>query len=183
MKSTLKKLANALNNHNIHWGLGGSAMLCHYQITNVVNDIDILIDEKDAIKVESILSAIAKKEEAISKEPFATKHFLKYKFEDTSIDIMGGFQIYHEKGLYTLDFDQTSITADINIDSIRVPLSSLEVWYILYSLIPGKLYKADLIESYWKANSIQHPHLIKKALQKPLPGYLVNNLRRLQCSN
>ncbi|PAV30527.1 hypothetical protein CIL05_05345 [Virgibacillus profundi] len=181
MKSTLQKLASELNNHNILWGLGGSAMLYHYQITDVVNDIDILIDEQHAEEVESIISAISKKEEAIRKEPFATKHFQKYNYEDTSIDIMGGFQIYHEQGLYTLGFDQASITAIIVIDNIRVPFSSLEDWYILYSLIPGKQYKADLIEDYWKANSIQHPNLLKRALQKPLPGYVVNNLERLQC--
>lgn len=78
MKSTIKKLASELNKSNIHLGLGGSAMLSHYQITDVVNDIDILIDEQHAEEVESILTAIAEKEETISKKPFATKQIEAY---------------------------------------------------------------------------------------------------------
>lgn len=182
MKSTIKKLAVELNKTNILWGLGGSSMLSHYQIIDVVNDIDILIDEQGAEEVESILSAIAKKEKAISKEPFATKHFQKYNDGNTSIDVMGCFQIHHEKGLYTMNFDQASITSKMLIDDIHVPLSSLEDWYILYSLIPGKQNKADLIDAYWKENGIRNPNLLKRALHNPLPGHIVTSLKRLQCS-
>ncbi|OZU88928.1 hypothetical protein CIL03_07860 [Virgibacillus indicus] len=178
MKTTIKKLAIELNKSNILWGLGGSAMLSHYQKIDSVNDIDILIDEQDAEEVKSIFHKVAKKEKAISKEPFATKYFFKYKYGNNFIDVMGGFQIYHEKGLYTMDFDQDSITNYMYLDDISVPLSSLEDWYILYALIPGKQYKAELIEVYWKENGIRNPAIIKRALQKPLPGYLVNNLQR-----
>lgn len=179
MKSALKKIAIELNKNNIRWALGGSFVLAHYHLVDVVNDIDILIAETDAQKAESIFSTFAVKGHATRKEPFATKQFHKYKYLNTSIDVMGGFQIYHEKGLYALDFDVSSITNELYIDDIQVPISSLEDWYILYALIPGKQYKADLIESHWRANGIQHPSLLKRAMIKSLPGHLKMKLESI----
>lgn len=180
MNSTLRKITIELNKANILWGLGGSAMLGAYHLVDVVNDIDILIAEHDIKQAENILSAFAVKGMSITKEPFATKHFHTYTYNNTSIDVMAGFQIYHEAaGLYKLAFDRQTLTANMHIDDNFIPLSSLEDWYILYALIPGRNYKADLIETYWKAHGIQNPYLITRALKRSLPGPLRHKLEHL----
>ena len=179
MNFTLEKIATELNKANILWGLGGSKLLDCYHLIESVNDIDILIVESDIKQAENIFSIIATEQKAISKEPFATKHFRTYTHARTSIDVMAGFQIHHPKGLYTMEFDRLSLTDSTYINDTYIPLSSLEDWYILYTLIPRKQYKADLIEAHWKKYGIQHPYLITRSLKKSLPSPLRTRLQTI----
>ncbi|WP_404451016.1 hypothetical protein LG329_11785 [Virgibacillus necropolis] len=169
METKLMKLLTILNNINVTWAVGGSYILSCYGLVRTVNDIDLLVDKTTAEEVEITLSKYAKKEETISKEPFLTEHFSNFNLDGTSIDVMGGFNIRHQEGIYDLTFDHLSITNYKKIRNVQVPLSSLEDWYILYSLIPGKQYKANLIERYWNVNGIENPSLLYRSMEKPLP--------------
>ncbi|GIO05240.1 hypothetical protein J31TS6_12680 [Brevibacillus reuszeri] len=59
------------------------------------------------------------------------------------------------------------------------PLASLEDWYLLYSLIPGKMERADGIEEYWKQSTGPDPERLRQVLERQLPGYLRKRVSQL----
>jgi hypothetical protein len=166
---TLSFVSGKLSSKNITWGVGGSLLLSFYQIIDKPNDIDILVDEVHATKLNKILSSIGESKEALSTEPFCTTYFSKYRINGIDFDVMGGFAIQHDEGIYKISFQQDSILTYKNINGTDIPLCSLEDWYVLYWLIPNKQEKAMLIEKYFKANGIAYPYLLTEALKQPLP--------------
>lgn len=59
------------------------------------------------------------------------------------------------------------------------PLASLEDWYLLYSLIPGKMERADGIEEYWKQSTRPDPERLRQVLERQLPGFLRKRVSQL----
>ncbi|WP_027964058.1 hypothetical protein [Halalkalibacillus halophilus] len=169
MLQTLSFIGERIEHNNITWGIGGSLLLSFYNIIDKPNDIDILVEETDAAKLNEIISSIGKPKEAVSSQPFHTKSFSKYRIKEDDIDIMGGFAIQHDEGIYKIPLEQESIVAHKNINGVDIPLCALEDWYILYWLIPNKQEKALLIENYLRTNGVLHPRLLEKALKQPLP--------------
>lgn len=171
MLETLSFIGDRLSDENITWGVGGSLLLNFYNIIDKPNDIDILVEEGNAAKFNEIMSSIGKPKEALSSNPFRTKYFSKYKVNGIDIDVMGGFAIQHNEGIYKLSLQQQSIVAQKNINGVDIPLCSLEDWYILYLLIPNKekKEKALLIERYLKTNGVTYPHLLEEAMKHSLP--------------
>ncbi|TVY10819.1 hypothetical protein [Paenibacillus cremeus] len=104
------------------------------------------------------------------KEPFCTKHFYHMEIEGVEVDLLGLFGIRHADGIYRLDFRQEDIAGTTWADGQAVPLSTLEDWFVLYLLIPGKQEKADLIERYWltQGGPVRRDRLAA-ALQEQLP--------------
>lgn len=169
MLHTLSIIGDRLKNKNITWGVGGSLLLNFYNIIDKPNDIDILVEETNVTKLNEIIASIGKPKEAISLSPFRTMDFSKYKINGIDVDVMGGFAIQHEEGIYKLSLQQESIVNHKNINGVDIPLCSLEDWYILYWLIPNKQEKALLIESYFKNNGVAFPELLEEALKQSLP--------------
>lgn len=169
MLKTLSSIGDRINNKNIPWGVGGSLLLNFYKLIDKPNDIDILVNEKSANKLNEMMTTIGKPKKAIHSNPFRTTYFSKYGIKDINIDIMGGFAIQHNEGVYILSFQQESIVAHKKINGVDIPLCSLEDWYILYWLIPNKQEKAILIENYLKTNGVKYPRLLEEALKQSLP--------------
>ncbi|PKR78468.1 hypothetical protein CEY16_01545 [Halalkalibacillus sediminis] len=179
MLKTLAFIGDKLNDKNITWGVGGSLLLSFYEIIDNPNDIDILVDERDAPKVNEIISSAGKKKEALSTAPFRTLYFSKFRLFDNDIDVMGGFAIQHEKGIYKIRMQKESIVDYKKINGIEVPLCSLEDWYILYWLIPNKKEKALLIERYLKTNGVENPELLRKGMEQSLPLIVKERIEKL----
>ncbi|SDQ57150.1 hypothetical protein SAMN05216232_2623 [Virgibacillus subterraneus] len=169
MLKTLSLIGDRITNKNIIWGVGGSLLLNFYNLIDKPNDIDILVDEMNATKLNKMMTSIGKPKEVIRSNPFRTTYFSKYSIEDIDIDIMAGFAIQHNEGVYKLSIQQGSIVAHKKINGVDIPLYSLEDWYILYWLIPNKQEKAILIENYFKTNGIKHPQMLEEALKQSLP--------------
>ncbi|WP_228409469.1 nucleotidyltransferase domain-containing protein [Radiobacillus deserti] len=179
MLKTLSFIANRLSDRNITWGVGGSLLLSFYKIIDKPNDIDILVDEANAAKINEIMSSIGKPKEALSSNPFRTIYFSKYSINDIDIDVMGGLAIQHDEGIYKISFQQESIVAHKKINGVDIPLCSLEDWYILYWLIPNKQEKALLIEKYLEVNGVTYPQLLIEALRQPLPLEVKERVEKL----
>ncbi|MEC5424771.1 hypothetical protein QGM71_14890 [Virgibacillus sp. C22-A2] len=179
MLKTLSFIGDRLSNKNITWGVGGSLLLSFYKIIDKSNDIDILVDETNATKLNEIMSSIGKPKEALSSNPFRTMNFSKYRINGTDIDVMGGFAIQHEEGIYKISLQQESIVTHKKINGVDIPLCSLEDWYILYWLIPNKQEKASLIESYLRTNGVAYPQLLEEALKQSLPLEVKERVERL----
>jgi hypothetical protein len=172
----LHTISNEFSKENITWGIGGSLLLYFHGITKKYNDIDILINEEDALKANSILSRIARRDEADTKAPFCTKYFYKYKTESISLDVIGGFGINHKEGTYWLDFNDSSV---VSIYEGRIPLSSLEDWYVLYQLIPGKDDKARLLEDYWRTRPVLHRKTLEGIMKRSIPKHIELKISKL----
>lgn len=181
MLETLSFIGDRLSHQNITWGVGGSLLLSFYKIIDNPNDIDILVDEKNAVLLNEIMSSVGKTKKTLSSSLslFRTVSFSKYRINGIDIDVMGGFAIQHDEGTYKLSLQQESIVAHKKINGINIPLCSLEDWYILYWLIPNKQEKALLIEKYLRTNGIAHPQLLKKALRQSLPPEVKKRINKV----
>lgn len=179
MLETLSYFGNLIQDKNITWGVGGSLLLHFYHLIEHPNDIDIIVEEKDAVGLNEIISPIGERKNAIRSNPFRTLHFSKYKINQFDFDIMGGFAIQHGEGVYKLSFSEESISGFKNINGVNIPLCSLEDWYILYWLIPGKQEKAALIENHFRNHGIQQPNLLETALKQPLPSAVKDRIVNL----
>ncbi|WP_232827966.1 hypothetical protein [Paraliobacillus sp. X-1268] len=179
MLHTLSFIGDRLERRNITWGVGGSLLLSFYKIIDKPNDIDILVDETNVIRLNEVMLSMGKPKEALNLNPYHTKDFSKYKINGVDIDVMGGFAIKHEKGIYKLSLNQDSIVTHKNINGVDIPLCSLEDWYILYWLIPNKQEKALLIERYLRNNGVAYPQLLEEALKQPLPIEVKDSVTKL----
>lgn len=178
LDSPLRSIASVLN-EKVTWALGGSLLLKYYGIVNHANDIDVLVAFADADRSHQLLSAIAAGQRGESKPPFCTKHFFKYKLGEVETDVLGGFRIRHEQGIYELQFDAASLSGYRTIGGIQVPLSAPEDWYVLYQLMPGRAEKADLIEAFLLNNGIRRPELLKQALEQNLPEKVRQRIQKI----
>ncbi|MFT4416281.1 nucleotidyltransferase domain-containing protein [Fredinandcohnia humi] len=179
MLKTLSDIAKILHSEKLTWAVGGSFLLHHYNLIENPNDIDIIVDEKDAPLLNEMLSPLGTRKEAEKREPFHTVTFTKYKMNQTDFDIMGGFAIGHEEGIYKLVFTEESVVDSKNINGVEVPLCALEDWYVFYWLLPNKQEKAYLIENYFLSNGVKHPKLLKRALTQPLPQAVKERINKL----
>lgn len=179
MLKTLSFIADKLSDHNITWGVGGSLLLSFYKIIEKPNDIDILVDVAHATRLNEIMSSIGRPKEVIRTNPFRTTYFSKYSINEIDIDIIGGFAIQHNEGVYKLSLQQESITAHKKINGLDIPLCSLEDWYILYWLIPNKQEKAILIENYLRTNGVKYPRLLEEARKQSLPLEVKERIEKL----
>ena len=177
--NTLSYIGEKLNNNNINWAVGGSILLNHYNLINVIHDIDLLIDCKDIEKADMILSNLGFKKTKDKNSNYSTKYFYEYIIKNVDVDVMAGFTINHSLGKYEYILDLKAITNFKYINNVKIPLTALEDWYILYQLIPGREYKVNLIEKYLINNGSKNYFLLKRALNKSLPDNIKNKAMNL----
>lgn len=175
---TLGYIAEKFNDYKILWGVGASIVLNHYGLVNKPNDIDILIAEKDIKKVDEILCSLGNKELKQEVDTYSTKFFGEYIVDGVEIDVMARFIINHNCGKYEFEFDTQSITLTKFDNNIKIPLTSLEDWYVIYQLMPGREYKVKMIEDYFLANGVENLNLIKRALRKELPDKVITRINK-----
>lgn len=176
MLHSLAKTADILNENNIVWGLGGSLMLHMHGIIDNPNDIDLLVLENQAPLAGKVLDNLGERKEAVRSAPFKTAFFAKYLIRNVPVDLMGGFSIIHEEGIFELEFEKNNIVDSTSFNGKTIYLSSLEDWYVLYSLMPNREEKVHIIEQHFKEKGIAHPDLLMKALKQPLPGSVKNKI-------
>lgn len=149
ISDTLAYIGDILNKEEITWVVGGSIILDYYGITNVVNDIDIIVDINDFNKTKELLSLISKTKDIPQNEIYRTKGFLKCIVNNVSVDIMADFEIKHNNGIYRYSLNEDAISKVIKINDISIPIGSLEDWYEIYQIIPGRDDKVAILEEYF----------------------------------
>lgn len=165
MFKILADIGEKFNASNILWGVGGSIMLNSYGLIDEPRDIDIIVDLKDADRADRILKKLGEKKEGKENSSYSTKYFYEYIVEGIHIDLMGAFAIKHSEGVYQYPFDRESITKTQEIQGVEIPFTSLEDWYIIYQLIPGRESKVNLIKKYLHSNGSENLKLFKRALE------------------
>jgi hypothetical protein len=170
-------IADKLNENHIRWVIGSSVLLYFHGIIDRPNDIDIIIDKEDIIKAKKIFDEIGIEENKENKEPFLTEYFYTYLVRDTYVDVMCNFALSHDCGIYKFVFDKEAIVENKKVNETVLPLSSLEDWYVLYQLIPGRESKVKMIEEYLKENAIKYFSLLERALKQDLPIEVVEKIK------
>ena len=168
-KEILKKIANGLNKSNCTWGVGGSVMLNYYGLVDNPNDIDILIDASYVHEVKEFMDTIGTYVKLPSKDPFRTKEFFGYIVEDTMVEFLGDFKIELEDGkVYEFILDADAIKEYMIIDDIKVNLTTLEDWFVAYSVMKDPKKRIPLLKEYFSKSGIKYRNLLERNLNNNL---------------
>jgi hypothetical protein len=146
------------------------------------NDIDIFVDIKDIERADEILKSIGEKEKWEKTVTYSTKYFYEYIINAIDVDVMAGFAVNHNSGVFKYTFDHNSISEFKIINGISIPFTSLEDWYVIYQLIPNRQPKVEMIEKYLLSNGIKKTMLLKRALEGCLPVEVRRKIENLLTS-
>ena len=177
LRQVLMHLAKEFSKHNITWGLGASSLLNYHGLVDIVNDLDILVIPDDIEKVENILFKIGKKEISAPSEVYSNEYFGEFVIDEVNIHVMSRMTITNHGVTYVYPFDEKSIVDYWMMEDVRIPMTSLEEWYILYHMIPNKEKKVKLLDEYFSNHEVKNPDLIKRA--DNLPDWIANKLQAL----
>ena len=153
LQETLCVLANKLNQKKIHWVLGGSMLMYIKNIVSEVQDLDIMIDEKDKAIVQSILQQIGQPIDIISSDRFISKVFMKYLIKDVSVDVIGGFIISTKEQEYYFPLEPKDYETYL-LNGETIYLDSLETWAEYYRLMGRESSYQKIIESVQAASEV-----------------------------
>ena len=164
MLFTLLLIAQHFNKENITWALGGSHVLKKHDIVDTVNDIDILVMEKDIEKANQILSSLGTVVPVIKNPLYLTTYFYSYRIRKIKVDLMCDFKIKYNNQIYSYQFDEASIIDSDDIAKEKIYYTTLEDWYVLYRLMGRDDEKVKNLEKHFELHGIKHPALLKRAL-------------------
>lgn len=166
---TLSYIGEKLNTNGITWAVGASVLLNQFGFVDRPNDIDIFVDIKDIERADEILKNIGEKKKWERTEAYSTKYFYEYIIEGIDVDVMAGFAVNHNSGVFEYIFDHASVSEFRKINEVDIPFTSLEDWYVIYQLIPNRQAKVKMIESYLMSKGIRNSILLEMALRGNLP--------------
>ncbi|KPU45859.1 hypothetical protein OXPF_03270 [Oxobacter pfennigii] len=161
----LSLIGEKLNDNEITWGVGASILLNQFGLVDKPNDIDIFVDIKNIEKANEILKSIGERKEWERTTTYSTKYFYEYIIDEIDVDVMAGFTVNHNHGVFEYIFDHNSISEFKIINEVDIPFTSLEDWYVIYQLIPNRQPKVEMIEKYLLSNGVKKPILLKRALE------------------
>ncbi|WDF05798.1 hypothetical protein [Shouchella hunanensis] len=164
-RDVLVKLVNAFHSKGVSFGIGGSTLLFHHSIVKETNDIDLFIDLADEKSVQEVITQLGDEKKASYKKPFQTEVFKRFTIAGVSIDIMGGFAIEHEQGVYRFSFDSSAVT----LEKGHTPYMQLEDWYVFYLLMPNREQKVLMVEAHFRTEGVEKVDRLQRALMQPLP--------------
>lgn len=179
MFNTLSYFGEKLNSLNIIWGVGASILLNQFGLIDKPNDIDIFVDIKDIKRADEVLKSIGEKKKWEKSITFITKYFYEYIIDEIDVDVMAGFAVDHNSGVFEYIFDYNSISEFKVINGVNIPFTSLEDWYVIYQLIPNKEFKVNIIEKYLLSNGIKKTFLLERALEGSLPVEVRNKIENM----
>lgn len=183
MFETLSQIGKKLNDNQILWAVGASILLVQHGMADAPNDIDIFVSLQDIKKADRILQSMGQKKSREKTDDYETRYFYEYTIHSIDLDVMAGLAIRHESGVFEYLFDQQSITQSFLFQGVEIPFTSLEDWYVLYQLIPGRESKVRMLEDRLTAMGIQHPDLLKRALRGNLPDHVRARILQLMTVN
>lgn len=131
IKSTLLYIAKELNKKGIKWALGGSLLLHIKGIKTSVDDIDILVADKDLSKLIELVEKY-KHIEKTKTDIYLTDKFFSITIKDVNIDLMLGFKIKFDSNVYSFPSNDNLVREEITIMDTKIYLSSLKDWLDAY---------------------------------------------------
>lgn len=165
---TLKKIAKLLNEEQIAWGLGASSMLYFHGLVDQPRDIDLMIDEEDALKAAKVLKSHASRMQTDDgKGKYATKYFYEMLIDGQEVDMIGGYRIMRGDWIYDFPKIKDQMLDVAECDGIKIPLTSLEDWFVAYLIMDDPKKRVPMIEAFVEKNDgFDHMNQIKQAYEQ-----------------
>ena len=136
MKMTvLAKIARAFEEKKIMWAVGGSLMLYFRGITDIVHDIDLMVTEEDIEEVRAVLLDLGTPAPPAPDSRYKTRYFLEFLIDEVEVDVIAGFVIVHDGKEYDCSLTVDQITDLIDVEDVRIPMQSKELWREYYRLM------------------------------------------------
>lgn len=144
--------------NELTYSLGGSGLLYYFNLSNTVNDWDLIVDcPKDMLL--KVIDGYDWIEQDSGDYPFASEY--RIHIPSLRIDIIGGFAFYAEGEVVCLP---TSHIRNREWDGIKV--SNPEIWYVAYYLM-GREAKSNLILGHLQRHKeIVDQHVIRDLLMR-----------------
>ena len=142
--SVLSEMAKEFNKENLLWAVGASLMLYFKGCVDDFNDIDIMVSNDDAEKMETILNHMGKAL-PYEKGNYETKCFRKFIINGVEIDMIGGFAIVKDGVVYDCDLNKLQIAEYIEVNGEKIPVHSVTLWRKYYELM-GRTNKVEIID-------------------------------------
>ena len=156
--SALQKIARDFNAEGITWGVGGSLLLYINGLSDQFEDIDLVVQEGDALACQRLLIKHGPMQPKNPDERFRTRGFFEFKIDEVDIDLMCVLSIYAQEVETVLPFDETDIERWEPFGIEKLPLMHLEDWYLIYALIEREP-KLELIEKHFRDHGVDQARL------------------------
>lgn len=167
--NVLEAIAARLNRWEVCWGLGASSMLYFHGIVKNPRDIDVIVQADHWESAFHALKDLAERYEFDEAPPekYPTEHFVTLWIDDQEVDLIGGYKIRYQDGVYDFDMCPERITAVRTIGNQPVPLTSLEDWYISYAAMYDPKNRMKLIRAHVaEKGGFIHKRLLSEAIGK-----------------
>ncbi|MBQ9357216.1 MAG: hypothetical protein IJT98_08020 [Prevotella sp.] len=144
--AVLANIANALNQADITWAVGGSLLLFLKGKVESFHDIDIMVDEDQAGQAAAALASLGRELPYKPNPKYATRHFHEFVIDGVGVDMLAGFVIISKGRSVECPLRADDITGSTEVMGAHIPLHSLAEWHRYYQLM-GRKDRADQIFS------------------------------------
>ena len=141
----LSSIAQKLNTAGVTWAVGASALLYFHQIAGEFHDLDIMVDEKDALQAKEILLTLGTLHPSVQDGRYPTKYFFEFTVDGVEVDLIGGYAIRKDGVVYDCNLDASQIAGSTEVNGQTIPLQSVQLWRRYYELMerPAKVALID----------------------------------------
>ena len=115
------------------------------------DDLDILIDERDYERVETVMNRLGKRVIVPPNPLYETRHFLNYRIGDVKCDIMAGLSIIHQGKPHYFPYDENKYDL-VKYQGRLYRLGTSDDWCEYYRLM-NRNDKGKLIKNHRKERS------------------------------
>ena len=141
----LKQIAHRFNEAHIMWALGASMLLYFKGITEVFQDIDLMVANDDVERVRIILSEMGEIQPPNPNPKYRTKTFMEFIINSIDVDVMAGFSIISDGKIFDCSLQEEQIVEKMPLGTELIPLQSPLLWREYYRLM-GRTEKVKMIE-------------------------------------
>ncbi len=119
----LLKIAHRLNEAGVEWALGASMLLYFKGITSDFHDIDLMVADRNAESVRTILSEMGEScsSDSIPNPMYRTKTFMEFRIDSIDVDVMAGFAIVKDGKLYDCALRKEQIVEQMPLGTEVIP--------------------------------------------------------------
>ena len=143
----LAALAAELNESDILWAVGASAMLYFRGIVPEFRDIDLMVCEEGIDTAREILLRRGTLLPTKPDDKFGSRHFLQFEVDGVEIDLIAGFVVNAEDGQHVCPLEVEDVDGCVDVFDQAVALHSLRCWYRYYTWM-GRSDRVKQIEEY-----------------------------------
>lgn len=141
----LKQIAHRFNEAHIMWALGASMLLYFKGITELFQDIDLMVANDDVERVRIILSEMGEIQPPNPNPKYRTKTFMEFIINSIDVDVMAGFSIISDGKIFDCSLQEEQIVEKMPLGTELIPLQSPLLWREYYRLM-GRTEKVKMIK-------------------------------------